>query len=66
LLLVSIANVSGILGHPPEPVIRPAEGRTGWRVMTAGIQFLNSHRLQPHLRDLAAGLRELYRELPAF
>jgi hypothetical protein len=47
-----------------------AEGRTGWRVMTAGIRFSNSHRLQPHLlqphlRDLAAGLRELYRELPA-
>jgi hypothetical protein len=26
---------SGILDHPPEPVIRPAGGRTGWRVMTA-------------------------------
>ena len=24
-----------ILDHPPEPVIRPAEGRIGWRVMTA-------------------------------
>ena len=27
-------SVSGILDHPLEPVIRPAEGRTGWRVMT--------------------------------
>ena len=25
---------SGILDRPPEPVIRPAEGRTGWRTMT--------------------------------
>src|SRR5882672_1177336 len=28
-------KASGILGHPPEPVIRPAEGQTGWRVTTA-------------------------------
>jgi hypothetical protein len=34
-LFGSIAAVFGILDHPPEPVIRPAEGRTGWRVMTA-------------------------------
>ena len=27
---------SGILDRPPEPVIRPAEGRTGWRATTAG------------------------------
>jgi len=32
--LDSIISVSGILDHPLEPVIRPAEGRTGWRVMT--------------------------------
>src|ERR1700687_6240347 len=24
----------GILDRPPEPVVRPAEGRTGWRTMT--------------------------------
>jgi len=22
----------GLLDHPPEPVVRPAKGRTGWRV----------------------------------
>jgi len=27
----------GVLDRPPEPVIRPAKGRTGWRTMTAGI-----------------------------
>jgi hypothetical protein len=36
-LLGSITDVSGILVHPPEPVIRPANGRTGWRVMTVGV-----------------------------
>jgi hypothetical protein len=50
-LLGSITDVSGILDHPPEPVIRPANGRTGWRVMTVGEQT--------QLRDLAAGLREV-------
>src|ERR1700722_19384846 len=35
-LLGSITDASGILVHPPEPVIRPAKGRTGWRVMTIG------------------------------
>ena len=31
----------GVLDAPPEPVIRPANGRTGWRGMTAlgGIKF---------------------------
>jgi hypothetical protein len=33
----SITDVSGILDHPLEPVIRPARGRTGWRVMTTGV-----------------------------
>jgi hypothetical protein len=27
-------NCSGILDHPPEPVIGLAEGETRWRVMT--------------------------------
>jgi len=27
-------DVSGILDRPPEPVVRPAKGRTGWRTMT--------------------------------
>jgi hypothetical protein len=30
----SIFTVSGILDRPPEPVVRPAKGRTGWRTMT--------------------------------
>src|ERR1700722_13626746 len=30
----SITDVSGVLVHPPEPVIRPAKSRTGWRIMT--------------------------------
>jgi hypothetical protein len=55
-----IIDVSGILGHPPEPVIRPAERpdrlagddvRKGWR--------------KPQPRDLAAHLRELCPEFPA-
>jgi hypothetical protein len=29
-------DVSGILDRPLEPVIRPANGRTGWRAMTVG------------------------------
>src|ERR1700729_2580291 len=37
--LGSIADASGILDHPSEPVIRPATGRTGWRVMTAWMNF---------------------------
>jgi len=34
--------------------------------MTAGIQFSNSRHLQPQLRDLAAGLREVDLEFSAF
>ena len=30
----SITDVSGILVYSSEPAIRPAKGRTGWRVMT--------------------------------
>jgi hypothetical protein len=30
----SIADASGILDHPPEPVIGLAESETRWRVMT--------------------------------
>jgi hypothetical protein len=33
-LIDSIAGLSGIMGHPPEPVIGLAEGETRWRVMT--------------------------------
>ena len=33
-LLGSITTITGILDAPPEPVIRPAGGRTGWRSMT--------------------------------
>ena len=36
--LDSITDVSGIPDHPLEPVIRPANGRTGWRVMTMAIK----------------------------
>jgi len=35
--LDSIADASEYLDRPPEPVIRPAGGRTGWRTMTAGV-----------------------------
>ena len=30
----SIIDVSGILGHPPEPVIGRRDAPTRWRVMT--------------------------------
>jgi hypothetical protein len=49
--------VSGIPDRPPEPVIRPAEGRTGWRAtMTEGVAlvfikhaFAISRRYPPEL-----------------
>jgi hypothetical protein len=35
----SITGVSGILDHPPEPVIGRRYAPTRWRVMTAGFEF---------------------------
>ena len=51
-LLGSITDVSGILVHPPEPVIRPANGRTGWRVMTVGVAATASRSRRRFARGL--------------
>jgi hypothetical protein len=48
-LLDSINDISGILDHPPEPVIGRRVAPTRWRVMTDGVNVK-----QPQSRDLAA------------
>jgi len=40
-----IMTISGILDRPPEPVIRPAKGRTGWRAMTTEVCCASSQVL---------------------
>jgi hypothetical protein len=54
---------SGILDRPPEPVIRPAEGRTGWRTMTAGGWRACAPNTPPHSRG--ANAPELLSEPPS-
>jgi hypothetical protein len=53
-LIGSITDVSGILDHPPEPVIGLAEGETRWRVMTAEGVATDLHFKQPQLSKRAA------------
>src|ERR1700688_2435699 len=50
----SIMDASGILDHPPEPVIRPAGGRTGWRMMTARVWRRLGIPDHPHPRMMTA------------